>query len=133
MATTAAVVTPTPVKESVGTEIKNAFKTLGRDLEKAGAETEAFLTNVEPKIAALLPGFIATLNVLFPNLKISAATATKILATTVNTAGVVANALNAEGANATLDETAAATIAGLIHGTGASAVAAVAAANTPTA
>jgi len=118
--------TPAPAASSpLGAEIKGIFNKIGRELTAVGNETLKIIGLVQKNIPALAPGLNATIGTIFgPDVALSVAGVEKIAQVCLAAASAVAQALVAEGLNPTLDETAATTVAGVIHGTGASATAA---------
>ena len=112
---------------SVGTKVKNFFSAIGRDLVKAGNETLKIIGLAEKEIPAITPELNAALAVIYPRAVIPAETVEKIAQAGLGAAGTVATALQSAGLNPTLDEAAAVAVAGVIHSTGTTATAAVAA------
>ena len=117
--------TPTPT--GVGAELKAFFGKIGRALEAIGNETLKILGVAQKEIPALVPALNTTIATIFgPGVALTAAGAEKVLTAALGAAAAVGTALQAEGLNPTLDETAAVTVAGVIHGTGVSVAAATA-------
>lgn len=114
MSTTTVTPTPAPAV-SVGQEIKNFFSKIGAELEEIGTDALKMIGVIQKDITPIEPELLATLQTMFPNAKIPTATITKIINTTLSTANTVASALQSEGLNPTLDQTAAIQVAAAIH------------------
>ena len=108
---TAVVVAP----ETVGQKIKGFFSEVGRELGIIGTDALKAIGIIQKDVSAYEPIILATLAEIFPNVTIPTATVTKIVNASLSTAEVVATALQAEGLNPTLDQTAAISVAAAVH------------------
>jgi hypothetical protein len=119
--------TPTPAATGVGAEVKAFFAKIGRALESIGSETLKIIGVAQKEVPVLAPGLNSTIATIFgPGAALTASGAEKILNASLGAAAAVGAALQAEGLNPSLDETAAVTVAGVIHGTGVTTAAATA-------
>jgi hypothetical protein len=112
MSTTATPAVPTV---SVSTEIKTFFSKLGKELEVIGTDALKDIALIQKDTSTLEPIVLATIQAMFPNVTIPSATISKIVTTALGLGTTVASALQAEGLNPTLDQTAAIGVATVIH------------------
>jgi hypothetical protein len=120
-----ATTTPAPAASGVGAELKAFFEKIGRTLDAVGNETLKIIGAAQKEVPLLAPGLNAAISNIFgPGVALSAAGVEKILGAALGAASAVGTALQSEGLNPSLDETAAVTVAGVIHGTGTSVAAA---------
>ena len=113
--TPAAPVTP----KGIGAEIKAFFGKLGHDLSVIGTDALKALGVIEKDVSVYTPLVSATIDAMFPGVALPVQSVTKIITASLNTAGVVATALQAQGLNPTLNQAAAIAIATQVHLTGA--------------
>ena len=117
MATTVAVATP----ETVGAEIRNAFSKLGKEIGVIGTDALKDLGIISKEISVYEPLVASTIEALFPGTKLTVTSVQKIINASVASAQAVAQALQAEGLNPTLNQVAAIAVATQVHVSGATA------------
>lgn len=115
MATPSTLATPSP---TVGQEVKAFFAKIGHALETIGTDTLKAIGAANKEIPIITPVLNATLQEIFPATVVPAQAVEKIIGACLSAASNVATALQNEGLNPSLDETAAVTVAGVIHSLG---------------
>lgn len=115
MSTTLVVTVP----ESIGDEIKNFFGAIGKEVGVIGKDALKVLGIVEKDIATYEPLVATTVAAIFPGTALPLAVINKILASSIATSKTIAQALQAEGLNPTLNQTAAIAVATQAHLSGA--------------
>lgn len=115
---TGAVTTPavstTPVV-SVAQRIKQAFAALGRDLVTIGTDALKAIGVIQKDVSTYEPLVLATIAEMFPGVTIPTNKINSIISGSLNVSTAIANALQEEGLNPTLDQTAAIQTAVVIH------------------
>lgn len=111
-------VVPTP-PESIGEEIKNFFGKIGKELGVIGTDALKVLGLIAKDTSAYEPLVAATISAIFPGTSLPLAAVSKIIQSSISTSQTVAQALQAEGLNPTLNQAAAISVATQAHLSGA--------------
>jgi len=104
--------TPSP---GLGTRIKNLFITLGKKMEEIGTDALKDIGIIQKDVNSYAPMVLATIQEMFPKANIPTAKINNIIANSLTVSQSIASALQAEGLNPTLDQTAAIQTAVAIH------------------
>ncbi len=110
-----ATTTSTPPSTSLGTKLKNFFSEVGRELEVIGTDALKDIGIIQKDVTFAEPIILQTIQEMFPNATIPASKINSIVQNSLSVSSSIASALQAEGLNPTLDQTAAIQTAIALH------------------
>ncbi len=101
--------------ETLGEKIKNFFSEAGHELSVIGTDALKAIGIIQQDVSTYEPMVLQTIQEMFPGANIPAAKITNVIKTSLATSNAIASALQSEGLNPTLDQTAAIQMATAIH------------------
>ena len=101
--------------ETLGEKIKGFFSEVGHELSVIGTDTMKAIGIIQQDVSAYEPLVIQTIQEMFPGATIPTAKINNVIKASLSTSSAIASALQSEGLNPTLDQTAAIQIATAIH------------------
>jgi hypothetical protein len=111
---TTPVPTPTP-STGLGAKIKTFFSEVGHEIVIIGTDALKEIGIIQKDVAFAEPLIIQTIQEMFPNAVIPTGKINAIIQSSLNVSSSIASALQAEGLNPTLDQTAAIQTAVALH------------------
>ncbi len=115
-------VTPVPAipiaHETIGQEIAGFFSKFGKKIETVATDVLKVIGVAQKEVSTIAPELNATIAIVAPGLTLPVNSAENVINQSLNTSKIIANAIQAGGANPTANQVAAVQIATVLHSLG---------------